>query len=139
MVVLAVGRVSPAAATPSTSTWLEMKPVGGSCETVAAAVTPGAAFVRRINSSKKAIIAGPLGYFCCGSVSRMVTTPSGSKPRSAPRMLMKLRISRPAPSSSTTESAISATMSALRIRAPDRPSPVRPSDFKESCGSVRVA
>jgi len=47
--------------------------------------------------------------------------PEGRKPGSADRNLTKLRINSPAPISTTTASAISATTSALRTMRPDRP------------------
>ena len=94
----------------------------------AGTATPSPRSSRRARSApagsaprRRPSIASPLRYFCCGSVSRIVRTPFGSNPRSTRCRLTKLRISRPAPSSRTTDSAISATMSTWRTRLPARP------------------
>ena len=87
---------------------------------------------------KNSLTAAP-GYFSGGTVMRIVRTFRGSKPGSTFWILAKLRTKRPAPTSSITDSAISATMSEWRRRSGTRPAVApRPSLFSASCGLVRV-
>ena len=62
-----------------------------------------------------------LGYACAGSDTIPTSTFRGSTPRSTEVSFWKLRIRRPAPTSSISASATSATIRVLRIRSEWRP------------------
>ncbi len=83
----------------------------------AASVTPGISRARRRNSSVNRWIAAPSGYLEGGSEIPAVSTCPASKPGCTPVMRPKLRKRRPAPISSTIESATSVTIRPLRRRA----------------------
>ena len=75
-----------------------------------------------------------------GSCRRNASTPLVAKPGSSLFSAMKLRINRPAPTSSTSAMASSLTASAARRRPPRRPSvPVRPPSLRGPPESRRDA
>ena len=83
---------------------------------------------------KKARRSRSPGYFPNGMDSSNVSTSLPSYPGSTRCSAMKLRISSPAPTSSTTESATSATIRRLRARRRSPALPPRPPDLRCSCG-----
>ena len=76
-----------------------------------------------------------VAYDLSGS-TRTVTARDGRKPRSTSSTRTKLRISRPAPTSSTQAKAISETTSALRIQVRRPPVDPRLASFSASCSAA---
>ena len=87
----------------------------------AASVTWGMVRTRSRSPVKSAWRWSSLGYACAGSDTIPTNTFRGSTPRSTEVSFWKLRIRRPAPTSSTSASATSATIRVLRIRSEWRP------------------
>ena len=77
--------------------------------------------LKRLYATKCGPAAGATGYLTGDSSNCAFSTPVTSKPGSVWLSFQKLRISRPAPVSSTTARATSATTSAERSRRPSRP------------------
>ena len=71
----------------------------------------------RASDSRKKLPAWVRSYRAAGSCTLAVSTPSARKPGSTLCSFRKLRINRPAPASSTSDSATSATTSVLSTRA----------------------
>ena len=104
----------------------------------AAPCTPGLRLGRAITCRKNSTRGAGSRYFSPQSATRAVSTRSGRKPRSTRCSRSKLRSISPAPTSSTTASAISTT---TRPRRSDRPSPLDPRapSFIVWPGSVRAS
>jgi len=101
---------------PSTVRLRPQPPISGRSETAAAEDAPGRTLTRAINCWKKALCWASFGYFDRDSGTSTVKTFSGLMPAFTCSNFAKLRTIRPAPTSSTNESATSATTSKLRSR-----------------------
>ena len=93
-------------------------PRNGRLETPPTAVTPGSARRRSNTASKNPVRRAALSYFDSGRSRSRASTPWGRNPGSTAVSRQKLRTSRPAPTTSSTARAVSATTSALRVRRP---------------------
>ena len=93
-------------------------PLSGSAEMPPAAVTPGSSARRGQSWRYDSRTAAPSACFGGVSVISIVRTPCGAKPGSTFCSRMKLRISNPAPTSTMTDSASSATTSSRRRFCP---------------------
>ena len=99
--------------------------------------TPGSDAMRSITSWKNRAWRRGSGYLEGGSITKAVRRFFGLNPRSTCCTRTKLRTNRPAPASSISASAISATTSTLRALARVEPIVNRLPDFlSESCKSV---
>jgi hypothetical protein len=104
---------------------------------VLAASIVGTVFNCSSTRRRKAMTASNVGYFLAGSRTRIVKRCDVSTPMSMRYRLRKLRIMKPAPDSSTSVSASSATMrAAVQRRARRVPVPERPPSFSASFGLV---
>ena len=94
------------------------KPVRGRSFIAPTARTPGSVAIRSDSCRKNAIRRSGAVFRPPPNGTRTVSTPDGRNPGSTLRSRMKLRISRPAPISTTTASATSVTTRVLRKRRP---------------------
>src|SRR6185503_4846286 len=106
---------------PSGTSPLLFPPSSGAAETSAAEATPGTDATRSSMRWNTRVTSSGVWYEVSGSDTRPATTPRGSKPGSTLLSATEPRIKRPAPVSSTTARAISATTLLERlVRRPGR-------------------
>jgi hypothetical protein len=104
---------------PSTlSVDVDHPPLNGSTDVTPAARTPGIALSCGRSWFVKRICDVSLWYFTAGSARLKVSTFFGSNPGSTPCSFATLRINSPAPTSSVSDNATSATTSARRTVRP---------------------
>src|SRR5258705_3794653 len=97
-------------------------------------LTPGTLSRRRFMSVKKADLFARSLYFDCGKKTRIVRRWLLRNPGSTFRKRRKLLIKRPAPISSTSEIATSATIRPPRMRLPRPATESRPPSLSVSFG-----
>ena len=114
-------------------------PARGNPYTMPVATTPGNLETRSTACRKNSRSCSGLGYRASGSQMRMVNTFSGRKPGSTCIKRRKLFSSSPAPASSTSDKAISATTSERRSANDDLPAvEPRPPSLRDSCETLDI-
>ena len=93
-------------------------PLNGTARTSAADCTPGTARTFSIVPLKKRAMSSGFAYFVCGSRNCSVNTFDASKPSGACWTASRLWMSSAESATSATDSAISTTMNASRVRRP---------------------
>ena len=108
-------------------------------DVTAACVTPCSAATSSARRRNVSPARAGSPYDVCGSATRALRTPCGSNPGLTRCSASALRISRPAPTSSSSDSATSATISPARRRSrnPPRVDP-RPPSRRPVCTSLRA-